>query len=161
MSYKCPNCDSSQTASIQVARSRETQTGKFGGVGVSLGGDVGAVGGMTSSTTTFGRSLAPRAMIADKRNQIVPAAIIVIGLLGTFATWFTYAESKPSGAAKALTMAILLTAFLLAGFAWFIANTIHNMKAETIEAGYQARENAKWSKMWVCYQCGNKFEPAK
>lgn len=161
MSYKCPSCGSSQTASIGVARARETQSGKFGGLGIDTGGEIGVFGGVTSSTSAFGKTLAPRAMTAEKRTTIVPAIVIVLGGFLAFVFWIRAGGVPRGDRGQLYFAAIVALVAAVAGVVWFAVNAMFNAKAEEIEVGYQARENAKWSKKWVCYQCGEKFDPAQ
>ncbi len=160
MSHKCPSCGSAQTASITVAQARETHHGSFGGIGVDTGGDLGVFGGKTSTTTAFGKTLSATHIEADKRSQLLPTIFIVAGGFVAFVFFFRSGE-KSAAAAGALIVAVVSTVFAIAGFFWFLANASFNKTAAGIEAGYQARERAKWAKLWVCYQCGMKFEPGK
>ena len=159
MGHKCPACGSDQTASIKIAQARETKTGKFGALGIDMGGDVGFFGGGSATTSKFAASLT-QPKIPEKSGQDVPAGLIILGwavAIGCIA-WAFFAERQADKASRFMTAAFGIFAALV-GHYWMRSNEKRNAMIPDMTAADIAKRKDEWERQWVCYQCGEKFTP--
>lgn len=159
MSHKCPSCGSSQTASITVAQARETQTGKFGGLGLSASGDAGIFGGVTTSTSAFGESLSGPDNIYDRRSTSGPLFLALAGGVVAMFAGLNFAYAKRGEAYNAGFLTAVCTLAFIAGVVWYFVNLRFNSASLKAMSKINAKRHLDHARSWVCYQCGAKFQP--
>lgn len=152
-------CGSGQTASVQVAKARETTSGKFGGLGINTSGEAGVFGGATTSTSAFGRSLAPPGEIYQQRSTSGPLVIATLAGITSMIAYVMYSAARTSERGTPRAVAIASAAAFLCCLIWYVINLRFNSESRRAMSSVNDKRLSEWASSWVCYQCGYRFDP--
>jgi len=147
---KCPHCDSDNTRRVSVIYQTGTSVGSFGGIGVSLDGDVGSFGGISASQTLFARNFQPPARPSSNPIGLI---VLTLGCGFVFASFAYYSgafDFKPSQG----WILVAVIGVLLLGAAMIILIADYDKKNRTHHSALK-----RWAHQWVCLRCGNRFNP--
>jgi hypothetical protein len=152
MSYDCPNCHSSQTASFEMMHAQGTQSGNISASTVSFGGGIGLTNGQFNSQTVLAGQLSPPvapAMGCGIQILIgIGAGILGILIGGSILQGIIaiFGLSRDTGL-LALPF-ILVVGFLLYGV-YFYNRFIQQKKMPVYREQLQ-----EWSNSMICRRCG-------
>jgi len=154
---QCPSCKSDNTAAVSVVYARETGTKNFGGVGLSLDGDVTSFGGTARSVTDFAAKLAPTLEQPPSSFWIALTITMWLGCGLAFISFIdTLGHVNRDTAANRFSAA---TAFVLCLFFALWSSRTH--RAKRVAWTFAERRNiatmAKWKRTWVCLRCGHRW----
>lgn len=153
--YRCPKCESDDTASFEMIYASGTQTWSSGGLLVGSDEDlhVGIGGGATSSR--LAATVAPpekQHPLAARISTVVGAiGIPVFGLLGIGVLVAGHRDQVSGGVVALLFAACCAMALVLGVARWNKAIQYNNKE--------WALHYKKWQKWWLCKRCGERFVP--
>lgn len=150
----CPQCNSRDTASVEVTYLAQTRQSSGTGVGIDGAGDIGLAGWSQNSTSLLGRSIAP-----PRQKANVGGTMMLVGFCGgaIFAMFALAQFNDPHRDAQRMAVVIACMSAILFIIGLFSIGPFR----ET--AAFNRKEYPlllkQWKRQWICRRCGHVWRP--
>ena len=149
----CPDCNSTDVCSQEVAWSKGTNTVSGTSVGVSLDGDLGVSSHSLQSSSNFALSVAPPAKRPTFLTGALSLSFLLVGggalVLGLLSLTSDSRWTRESASFQIWFGVVLLLLLIPSAIIWASAKAYND--------GDWKLAYAQWRKWWVCLRCGKKF----
>ena len=145
---RCPKCNSDNTQRCEMAWRAGTSTSSFRGLGLDLGGDVGAFGGVKQTSTLLASNVGPP---SKERENALVVWLLILTIFGVlFGIVYINIDDIPNHLPG--WIAIIVCAVGVGWASWWLYRDAKR-RCERHHAMIQ-----RWLRKWVCMRCGTIYE---